>query len=388
MTKNTETPTVSRQTGLRQPQATIDELRDRIRSGSYAIGDRLPAQRELEEDLHVHRRVVRVAMAQLEKEGLLIRRPNSRPIVRAIPSQTSPDAYNPTVKSNMVGLIIHHYGPHEREGSAEQKILWGMSQALGREGYHAVFLDLPHDECLDEPEIDALHLQYAVDNSFGGVVFYCYSGDKNRDLMRQVSQRIPLVLIDRMPLGVDCDFVGIDNYQSMYNATMYLQQKGHERIAYVTTSFSLNTVQRRLKGYMQAMVDGACGQVEDMVLMTPISGTTWPTFDAVFRLPGGERPTAVMCVNDYEAQRVYERLAVLDLRVPQDVSLVGFDNLVKELPDGTGLTTIAQPFTDIGKESANLFLRRVKDFSCLPLYVEVPADFIVRESVCPGPSAS
>jgi len=373
-TNDNTSPTPHR---LRQPETTIDIIRERIRTGFYGVGDRIAGQRELTEELHVHRRVIRAAMTQLEREGLILCHPNSRPIVQSVPAVR---ATSVPALSNLVALVIHQDGPSEREGSGEQRILWGMSQELRRAGYHAVFLDLSYDKDLKDAEIDAMHLEYALDREFGGIVFYSYSGDENRDLIRKVARQMPLILIDRMPLGIDSDYVGIKNYEIMFDAARYLIEQGHRRIAYVTTARPVNTVQTRLCGYMAAISEYENEVLNDMVVVTSAAGTTWPVFDCLFRLPVEERPTAVLCVNDYEAVRVAERLSYLGLAVPHDVSIIGCDNLVPILPGGISLTTIVQPFVEIGKEAARLFLRRKAEPESLPLSVEVPTELIVRGS--------
>jgi DNA-binding LacI/PurR family transcriptional regulator len=365
---------------VRQPQATIDLLRERILIGKYAAGTKLPTQREMTEDLHVHRRVIRAAMTQLEKEGLLLLRRNSPPVVlEAPPPSPANKAHSPM--ANVVALVIHNGGRNNREGSGEQKIFWGLSQTLAGSSFHTVFLDLMPTEPMPDDALDAYHLQYVVDNGFGGVIFYSYSGDRNRDLIREVSRQIPLVLIDRIPVGIDADYVSMDNYKIMFDATNYLLGCGHRRIAYITSPPPVNTIQDRQDGYMTAISQYNFETLTEMIVVTPTCGTAWPVFDCLFRLPPEERPTAALCVNDYEAVRVAERLNYLGLTAPQDVSIIGCDNLIEKLPDGTALTTIEQPFVRIGEEAARLFLRRIEAPLSLPSSILLPAKLIVRDSV-------
>src|SRR5438270_131865 len=81
---------------------------------------------------------------------------------------------------------------------------------------------------------EAARLQYAIDHEFGGMIFYAYAYRQNRELIREVAKRMPLVLIDRMLTGIDVDFVGIDNRQAMFEATRHVIELGHTRLAYVT----------------------------------------------------------------------------------------------------------------------------------------------------------
>jgi GntR family transcriptional regulator, arabinose operon transcriptional repressor len=366
----------------RLTEMAVTVLRDRIRDGKYGAGEWLPAERELTDDLNVHRRVVRAAISQLEKEGLLIRRRFCRPIVQSFPIVGPPVTDIPVAASKFVALVMHHGGSLERNDSAQQRIFWGMNQALGRAGYHAVFPDLGTEVGTPEENAssEAAQLRYVIDHRFGGVVFYPCAYYNNRDLIREVSRKMPLVLIDRMLSCIDSDFVGVQNHQATFVATKYLVGLGHKRIAYVTKPEPINTVYDRLQGYLHGLQDGLGTDFYEMVLSIPSVGDTWPVFDTVFGLPAGERPTAAICVNDYEAVRVTDRLKLLNLNVPHDVSIIGCDDIVQKLPGGTSLTSIAQPFEEIGKEATRLLLRRIVEPASFPSHVELPVQLVVRES--------
>jgi GntR family transcriptional regulator of arabinose operon len=362
-------------------------VRERIESGKYEAGGRLPSERELCEELKVHRRVVRSAIQVLEREGLVIRQPNCRATVRSLNSQ---DTQHPTQNlgpklqlSRFVALMMWHGDPQEEGGTGQQRIFWGMNQTLGQAGYHTVFLDLVEMIGTENEHADreATHLQYALDQGFGGIVFYCYSYYSNRELLRKVAKKIPLVLIDRSLPGVEADYVGVTNRQGMYDATNYLIGLGHQRIAYVTRSEPVNTVQDRLQGYLTALNENFAPGYYEMVISVPSTdNAAWPALDAILQSPPELRPTAMVCVNDFEAFRMAERLAHAGLRVPEDISIIGCDNIITKLPSGVGLTTTAQPFEEIGIEAAKLFLRRTGDRKAEMTQVECPTRLIVRES--------
>ena len=396
MPTETARPILSSMTSL---DAAIVSLKEDIQAGRYSHGERLPSERELAEKMGVHRRVIRAAVAQLIQQGLLSRRPYCSPVVQASPGRSSsqlssqlssqslfPQSLPSTPKhsaSRFVALIIWHGGPLERGRTVQQRIFWGMNQALEQAGYHAVFLNLG-DEIGTEQENaqrEAVHLRYILDQNFGGAVFYPYAYRSNRELIQQVSQRLPLCLIDRMLPGVEADFVGTENYQGMFDATTHLIQQGHRRIAYLTKSEAISPVQDRLQGYQQALYAAFRTDREERVLTAPsFNGDEWPLFDAVFGLPAGERPTAAIGFNDYEAERAMRRLQRLHLRVPHDVALVGFDDIVRVLPNGAGLTSVAQPFEDVGRTAADLFLRRIQHPGSAPVHIDLPNHLVIRDS--------
>ncbi len=373
-------------------EVAVTALRECIQSGYYGQGERLPAERVLADELSVHRRIVRAAVAQLITEGLVSRRPHCSPVVCSPPRQASPKHLSPSLTgaagpglsaSRFVALVMWHGGPLDTGRTAQQRIFWGMNQTLGQAGYHAVFLDLGGSIGSEEENAarEAEHLRYVLEQGFGGAIFYPYAYRSNRKLIQELSQRLPLCLIDRMLPGVEADFVGPQNCQGMLAATTHLIQQGHRRIAYITKGEPINPVQDRLQGYLHALNEALHTDRDELVLTAPsFDGDDWTLFDVVFRLPPEERPTAAIGFNDYEAERTVRRLHLLGLKVPEDVALVGFDDIVQTLPNGVGLTSVAQPFEEIGQTAAGLFLSRIKNPAAATIHIDLPTRLVIRSS--------
>ena len=402
MIPNLSEPPIETAQGAR-PRAServASVLSDRIRSGQYAAGESLPTERTLAADLGVHRRSVRTAIDQLVRDGLVFQRPNCRPTVGRTgaepPVAESPVSESPVSfrrkasprlsASNLVALIMWHGGgPLEHAGSSQQRIFWGMNQSLMRLGYHAVFLDLGGEHIGSEEENaarEAEHLRYIREHGFGGALFYPYAYSRNADLLREISRSVPLVLLDRKIPGVDVDFVGIENRKAMFEVTAHLIAQGHRRIAHVTHFEPIHSVQDRVQGYLDAVRGTKDPALTEMILTVPPAGDdrAWTVVDAVFRLPQDVRPTAVVCVSDYTAVALAERLEHLGLTVPSDVALSGFDNIVPTLPNGLGLTTMAQPYEQIGIAAVDLLMRRIRNTRVPVTSVALPATLITRAS--------
>jgi len=374
----------------------VNLIRAQIQSGNYKAGDWLPTERVLSEDLGVDRRTVRKAINQLVQSGLVIRRPHCRPIVAPAEDETiEPQVrIEPQVSeeprgreeetsssSSFIGLLMCHGSEkNERAFNSQQRIFWGMNQALAVEGYHAVFLDV---EVLSSEKENAAReaeqLQYMLKRGFGGVVFYPYAYRSNRELVEQVAAAIPLVMIDRKIESVETDFVGINNHQAMYDVVAHLVSLGHRRIAYITKNEPIRSVQERIQGYVDAIREA---DLLEIVLPVPSRDAEqeWVAVDTVFRLPKGQRPTAAVAFNDYTAMNLMRRLESMGLSVPGDVALTGFDDILPVLPNGVSLTTVAQPFEEIGRKAGELLLQRSQNRSLAPRSVELPAHLVVRES--------
>lgn len=379
---------ITRQPASARVAATLAE---RIQSGVYSRDTPLPTERVLAADLGVHRRSVRAAIEQLVEEGLVSHRPNCRPTVegpRREAAAVSSSGSSRISTSNLIALIMWHGGgPLEHAGTSQQRIFWGMNEALTQAGCHAVFLDIG-DVLRSEEEIaaqEAEHLRYIRDQGFGGAVFYPYAYRHNRALVEEVSRSVPLVLLDRKISGVEIDFVGVENHASLAQITEHLVALGHRRIAYLTGYEPIQPVQNRVMGYLDAVRGKDDPQLREMILTMPPQrdDPAWTVVDAVFRLPEGQRPTAAACYTDYLAVDLAERLEKLGLSVPQDVALTGFDGIVPTLPNGLGLTTATQPYEEMGIAAAELLLRRRENFERPFERVELVAKLLVRSSSAP-----
>ncbi|MES2463726.1 MAG: GntR family transcriptional regulator [Armatimonadota bacterium] len=377
----------------------MNGLRQSIRSGQYPAGTWLPPERDVAAQFGVTRRAVRRAIALLAEEGLIRCQPRFRPIVLASPS---PSDSMPTASpslipaspaaltgagSRLVALVMWHGESETQSVSAQQRVFWGMNQRLARDGYHGIFLNLG-DTVRSEGENadrEAAHLRYVQEQGFAGVIFYAYAYRRNRELIQETASKMPLVLIDRMIPGIQSDFVGINNQAAMYTATRHLIDLGHRRILFAATAEAINTVQDRWEGYQQAMSEAPGGPLPENILTVPArpSLTEWPVFDSLFGLSPERRPTAVVCVNDYVALDIYRHLRGLGMSVPQDVALCGFDDIVPVLPSGIGLTSVSQPFEEIGRAAAEVFLERRSGSSVAGSAlksIELQARLVVRES--------
>jgi len=381
-------------TGDREVLQVADTLREQIVSGAIKPGQLLPPERTLTHELRSQRRIVRAAIEVLKDEGFLSKKWNCRPIVQSAngydPEHAAQEAHKKVrfSTSRLVALVMWHGGPLEQQGTAQQRIFWGMNQELGKTGYLAVFMDLGANVGTEKAnaEREREHLRYALDHNFGGIVFYPYAYGRNHDLVKLISNRMPLIVIDRKLPGIESDYVGLQNQQAMAYATAHLIGLGHNRIAYVTKNEPINTVQDRLQGYLQGLDEHFGCDAYEMVIPKPsMLNKNWPAFDIIFGLGPKERPSAVLCVNDYDAVHVVRQLKSLGLEVPRDVSVIGCDNLVKTLDTGVGLTSLAQPFEQIGVEAAKLFLRRAGASVPGPIHIELPAQFICRDSCAPAP---
>jgi len=159
---------------------------------------------------------------------------------------------------------------------------------------------------------------------------------------------------------------------------MHLIKQGHRRIAYLTKNEQIFAVQNRIQGYIDAIRDA---DLDEIVLSIPSrTEQEWTAVDVVFQMTEDKRPSAAAVFNDYSALDFSNRLTNMGLSVPGDVAITGFDSIISTLPTGVGLTSVAQPFEEIGRKAVEVLLRRLKDRSAPTVSVNLPAELIIRES--------
>ena len=246
-------------------------------------------------------------------------------------------------------------------------------------------------EVMEKEGFDIAPVNIARKSVVGSCADYCrhrnYDGvlvmsvDNNaRELTEFVasSQSLPMVMIDAwLP---ERSAVISDNYTGARDLIYYAYSRGHRRIAFIHGEDTLVT-QARIKG-----VQDAC---RDLYLPFPgeylVSGTyrstekTAEAFSALMSLP--QPPTCILCPDDYAALGAYNQAAKMGLRIPQDISLIGYDGIPLAQVLSPRLTTLRQDSRGIGRQAAELLLGIIKDPQAPCRQIYLPGAIVEGESV-------
>jgi LacI family transcriptional regulator len=192
---------------------------------------------------------------------------------------------------------------------------------------------------------------------------------------------IPVVTIDPVNIPTrDIPSVGATNFNGGMEATAHLVGLGHRHIGFIEGPPDAMVSLARLHGYRAAL--SQAGLTSDGELMRAAAAFT---FDAGFEaalelLRRPRRPTAVFASNDAQALGVLEAARTLGLRVPQDVSVVGFDDMPAAQWSAPPLTTVRQPFAEMGRVAMRRLLRRIAGEHLVSPRVELATRLVVRKS--------
>jgi LacI family transcriptional regulator, repressor for deo operon, udp, cdd, tsx, nupC, and nupG len=203
-----------------------------------------------------------------------------------------------------------------------------------------------------------------------------------KELMEEMSRQFPIVLACEYLEGTDIPTVSIDNISSARKATEHLIGLGHRRIAHLTGPMDVILSRDRLRGYYQALaqhdidVDAALVQEGDFSFE---SG-----YNVTLKLLALEKPpTAIFAANDAMAIGAIKAVRHRGGRVPDDVAVVGFDDIQMASIFEPGVTTIAQPMFDIGKQAMKLLLQLIDGEEVERRQFVLPDRLVIRES-CGG----
>jgi LacI family transcriptional regulator len=194
----------------------------------------------------------------------------------------------------------------------------------------------------------------------------------------------PYVLIDHQGIDDTGPSVGATNRRGGYDATRHLIELGHQRIGFITGTLDLRCSTDRLDGYRAALAEH--GLAADPALIR----------EGDFEQPSGyagarqllalpQPPTAIFASNDVSAFGVMEAARDCGLRIPEDISIVGFDDIPQASHVNPTLTTVRQPLEQMGRLATRMLLESIHDRARPTERIELPTELIVRGS-CRAPS--
>lgn len=348
-------------------------IHEAILSGQYAIGQKIPTEIELGEYYRVSRPTVSRALRDLEQQGLLVRRRGVGTFVsQPVSKRQQPALFGLTVPHTEGGILapICHEISHQAE-SKGHAVIFGSP---GKEAVHAL------------PErIDAFCEQFLA-RGVRGVFFVPLIVPRDEMGVNEViadrlhAAGISVVLLDRdvcdYPNRSRYDLIGVDNRRNGYVITRHLLEQGCRRIEFVSIGLAASTITARIAGYRDALAEHGIIPEADWL-------HTWDAPEGIAALREhmmSSRPEAVVCINDDIAREVMHHLATLRVRIPEEVRIVGFDDLsfAKNLP--VPLTTMHQPTRHMGAVAVETMLSRLESPSLAARDVLLACDLRVRKS--------
>ena len=343
-------------------------LRQQISSGALQSGDMLPSVKELCAQFGgINHLTVRQAIKNLAEENL----------VRSIQGRGS-FVTEQKARERRIALVLPHL-----EDTLFVRIAKGAQEVLETDGVHTIILDSRGSENTEAGHIANLK-NLPLD---GALIFPIADSNIAEQIFKLKLDEFCFVLVDRYFEDIAAPCVVVDNYGGGYAGATYLAAQNRRRVGWIGETRS-TSARLRLEGFRAALNDAGIACPGTLIYNLEIDSNAPTPYHQAARarvreavdalLQQQPRPDALMCCDDLSALSALERLGELNVKVPAEIALVGFDDVPESEPKG--LTTIRQPMLEVGRQAAQMLLERMQKTS-LPIEKKMlPVELIVRET--------
>ncbi len=319
-------------------------LVEQIEQGVFKPGDKIPTEAELVQMAGLARATIRQAIQNLVNMGYLVRK---RKLGTFVKSRIVDNG-----GKKIIGILV----PDIRVGYAPE-LARGAEDEAANNKQSLILCNT--DDLFIKAEY---HADRLIENSTTGVIFVptAASDEKNKIIVEKFTNRnIPVVLADRIIPGLSIDHVTTDNFNGAYKITEYLIKKGHRKIA-ITLSTLFSSERERLEGYKKALIDYKIPIDKSIILTHDGRFSEKPYIEFAKKLfKQRKKYSAVFAGHDRIAYLISSIAIDMGIKIPEDLSIVGYDDLLPHCQHQIGLTTMHQPIYEMGVESMKLINDRI-----------------------------
>ena len=275
-----------------------------------------------------------------------------------------------SAKSQLIGLIVP-----DVSNPFFAPIVHGAETVARKAGYRMLLCNSESDLRLERE-----YLADLVAHRVQGVLIAPVGDRSDAHLLRLEESNFPMVLLDRHVPGVECDSVTLDNVQGARQMTAHLIAIGHRRIAFVTDAEDVSTGRERRQG-LQLALEEADIQFSENLLLHSTTDQLGGYRSAQQILRMHERPTAIFAVNNMTAVGIMQAMREANVKVPDDIALVCFDDVQHLAVVSPFLTVIDQPAETMAQVAAQLLLERIGGLGGKKARnISFPGKLVIRES--------
>lgn len=369
-------------------------LRNRLHTGEYTIGDKIPSEKELMEQFEVSRITSKKALDMLVQDGYIVRQPGrgsfvihngKQPEIIASEDDSKYDSpTKPRTASNQIvlGLIMEDFSD-----SYGKEMLVEMERTAQKMGVY-LMLRLSFSQTDIEENAIRMLRDYGVD----GLIIYPTRGQIfNSEILKLVIDRFPHVLVDRYVKGIDSTSISTDNVAAASLGTHYLLDQGHHHIALLTSKVTDNVaIEERIEGFVQAHAERGVvldrsswltdmywnsNQEEDEQVLVQHN------VDMIQQMIEAHPQITALFAMQYElALFAKEAIEHMGLHIPQDISIICFDS-----PQASAAL---YPFTHMQQDQQSLGRLAIENVLALIEGASLPSKISLQAHLVHGHSVS
>lgn len=258
-------------------------------------------------------------------------------------------------------------------------IVSGVKEYANSKGYSVIITSSENDH---ESEKRFSHL-FSTKDIKGAIIAPIVEGTSEIEHLFKLKMiNYPFVLLEDVK-GIQANVVAIDNLKAIKKAVKYLIDSGHSKIVHFAGPEQSTHTQERIEGFRHAFSERTLVFKKDMIV--PIGSKHDESFHNTLKyfkdLKREDYPTAIVCFNDQQALAVMMALKELDIKVPDDISIIGNDDIYYAKIYPVPLTTIRAPQHEIGRKAAEILIRNIEAKKTLMNEkIVLETEFVIRES--------
>lgn len=252
-------------------------------------------------------------------------------------------------------------------------LAFNIQRILDSHGYMVMVFNSEYDV---RRELEFLKI--SVQFKFVGLILITAQDESVEKVLLEMDK--PMVLVNRVLPDYTGDSVLIDNFQAGYQAVIHLLDLGHKNIGFIKGPSVSSASRQRFEGYRQALHNYNLPFRECDVYHSDLKMETGVRLAQDFLKREGERPSAMVVVNDMTAMGFLDGLKTAGLQIPEDLSVVSFDNIELSAVKGIELTTINQRVDQMSEHAARLILKQLKEKDSKPERVILEPKMVVRQT--------
>lgn len=270
------------------------------------------------------------------------------------------------IRSRSIGLMVPNLA-----NAFNTEVLRGIEAEAKKSGF--LTFVVPMDKSLDA---QSRLLEDLLDRHTGGLIVFSSACSRLINL-KKVCSAMRIVSMQADIKGVDS--IAVTDEKGMYEATEHLLNLGHTQFAYIGYDNNLSYNTNRVSGFKSALRKNKAAIDESRIHFEHSTSSGYTTAKKL--LTSKSPPTAIQCVNDHLAMGVFIAASELGIRIPQDISVSGFDDTIVSRLMTPNLTTVSQPKFEMGEAAAQLLIKRIiGDDRTEPRSIVLPTKLIIRDS--------
>lgn len=265
------------------------------------------------------------------------------------PSRVAKRLRSKSVSSNLFGVLLA-----DIVNPFYVDVLRGIEEVAYKNNYAIIMCNFGQDEKKEKLYLDILQSE-AIDGLIASP-----ANEDDQQLKKMVKEGLPVVCVDRGLSGTDVDVVSVDNVIGAFNAVDYLIKSGYKRIAYIAGLPSVPSSFLRERGYRDALAANGMAFDEDLVRYGNSKHQSGVELsNELLAMP--EPPDALFTGNNLITLGALETIHKRKLKIPEDIAILGFDDMYWSSSLNPPLTAVRQPAFEIGKRAMELLIQRIQD---------------------------